>query len=104
MLEDQALAGLSSLALLDLSRNQLGTISREALQPLASLQVLRLTGKLFLGAKPSSLSTAEAVESRPRCGGTSNGSAREDHTITHSPERRLLKIGVLVGSPFGDPA
>lgn len=43
MLEDQALAGLSSLALLDLSRNQLGTISREALQPLASLQVLRLT-------------------------------------------------------------
>lgn len=64
MLEDQALAGLSSLALLDLSRNQLGTISREALQPLASLQVLRLTGKLFLGAKPSSLSTAEAVESR----------------------------------------
>lgn len=44
LLEDQALAGLSSLALLDLSRNQLGTISREALQPLASLQVLRLTG------------------------------------------------------------
>ncbi|XP_030896555.1 leucine-rich repeat-containing protein 24 isoform X2 [Leptonychotes weddellii] len=43
LLEDQALAGLSSLALLDLSRNQLGTISREALQPLASLQVLRLT-------------------------------------------------------------
>ena len=44
LLEDQALAGLSSLALLDLSRNQLGTISRETLQPLASLQVLRLTG------------------------------------------------------------
>ncbi|KAM6171290.1 leucine-rich repeat-containing protein 24 isoform 2-T3 [Erethizon dorsatum] len=43
LLEDQALAGLSSLALLDLSRNQLGTISQEALQPLASLQVLRLT-------------------------------------------------------------
>ncbi|XP_051684671.2 leucine-rich repeat-containing protein 24 isoform X2 [Oryctolagus cuniculus] len=43
LLEDQALAGLSSLALLDLSRNQLGTISRETLQPLASLQVLRLT-------------------------------------------------------------
>lgn len=47
LLEDQALAGLSSLALLDLSRNQLGTISREALQPLASLQVLRLTGTSF---------------------------------------------------------
>lgn len=44
LLEDQALAGLSSLALLDLSRNQLGTISKEALQPLSSLQVLRLTG------------------------------------------------------------
>lgn len=49
LLEDQALAGLSSLALLDLSRNQLGTISREALQPLASLQVLRLTGTSFWG-------------------------------------------------------
>lgn len=47
LLEDQALAGLSSLALLDLSRNQLGTISREVLQPLASLQVLRLTGTSF---------------------------------------------------------
>lgn len=44
LLEDQALAGLSSLALLDLSRNHLGTLSREALRPLASLQVLRLTG------------------------------------------------------------
>ncbi|KAM8937071.1 leucine-rich repeat-containing protein 24 isoform 2-T2 [Lycaon pictus] len=43
LLEDQALAGLSSLALLDLSRNHLGTLSREALRPLASLQVLRLT-------------------------------------------------------------
>lgn len=43
------MAGLSSLALLDLSRNQLGTISREALQPLASLQVLRLTGTSFWG-------------------------------------------------------
>lgn len=49
LLQDQALAGLSSLALLDLSRNQLGTISREALQPLASLQVLRLTGTSFRG-------------------------------------------------------
>lgn len=49
LLEDQALAGLSSLALLDLSRNQLGTISREALQPLASLQVLRLTGTSLWG-------------------------------------------------------
>lgn len=47
LLEDQALAGLSSLALLDLSSNQLGTISWEALQPLASLQVLRLTGTSF---------------------------------------------------------
>lgn len=47
LLEDQALAGLSSLALLDLSRNQLGTISHETLQPLASLQVLRLTGTSF---------------------------------------------------------
>lgn len=48
LLEDQALAGLSSLALLDLSRNQLGTISKEALQPLSSLQVLRLTGNSSL--------------------------------------------------------
>lgn len=47
LLENQALAGLSSLALLDLSSNQLGTISWEALQPLASLQVLRLTGTSF---------------------------------------------------------
>lgn len=49
LLEDHALAGLSSLALLDLSRNQLGTISHEALQPLASLQVLHLTGTSFWG-------------------------------------------------------
>ena len=69
MLEDQALAGLSSLALLDLSRNQLGTISRETLQPLASLQVLRLTGN-FLGArgshaKAAPLATVVALRSQP---------------------------------------
>lgn len=43
--EDQALAGLTSLALLDLSKNNLRTISRVTLRPLLSLQVLRLTGE-----------------------------------------------------------
>lgn len=57
------------MALLDLSRNQLGTISRETLQPLASLQVLRLTGN-FLGArgshaKAASLGTVVALGSQP---------------------------------------
>lgn len=45
MLADQALAGLSSLALLDLSRNNLHTIGPASLRPLVSLQVLRITGE-----------------------------------------------------------
>lgn len=45
MLADQALVGLSSLALLDLSRNNLHTIGPASLRPLVSLQVLRITGK-----------------------------------------------------------
>lgn len=45
MLGDQALVGLSSLALLDLSRNNLHTIGPATLRPLVSLQVLRVTGK-----------------------------------------------------------
>ncbi|KAL7990265.1 hypothetical protein Chor_010619 [Crotalus horridus] len=44
ILEDQALTGLTSLALLDLSKNNLRTISRVTLRPVISLQVLRLTG------------------------------------------------------------
>lgn len=36
--------GLSSLALLDLSKNNLHTIGPASLQPLVSLQVLRITG------------------------------------------------------------
>ena len=45
MLADQALVGLTSLALLDLSRNNLHTIGPASLRPLVSLQVLRITGK-----------------------------------------------------------
>lgn len=44
MLSDQALVGLTSLALLDLSKNNLHTIGPASLQPLVSLQVLRITG------------------------------------------------------------
>lgn len=44
MLSDQALVGLSSLALLDLSKNNLHTIGPASLRPLVSLQVLRITG------------------------------------------------------------
>lgn len=42
---DQALVGLSSLALLDLSRNNLHTMGPASLRPLVSLQVLRITGE-----------------------------------------------------------
>ena len=45
MLAEQALVGLSSLALLDLSRNNLHTIGPATLRPLVSLQVLRITGE-----------------------------------------------------------
>ena len=44
MIADQALVGLSSLALLDLSRNNLHTMGPLSLRPLVSLQVLRITG------------------------------------------------------------
>ncbi|MEQ2223301.1 hypothetical protein ILYODFUR_035371 [Ilyodon furcidens] len=43
MIADQALVGLTSLALLDLSRNNLHTIGPTSLRPLVSLQVLRIT-------------------------------------------------------------
>lgn len=46
MLADQALVGLTSLALLDLSRNNLHTIGPASLRPLVSLQVLRITGEI----------------------------------------------------------
>lgn len=76
LLEDQALAGLSSLALLDLSRNQLGTISHETLQPLASLQVLRLTGTSSgaRGLKQRYRATVLASGSRPSYVGQPYGS------------------------------
>lgn len=45
VLADQALVGLTSLALLDLSRNNLHTIGPASLRPLVSLQVLRITGE-----------------------------------------------------------
>lgn len=44
VLSDQALVGLTSLALLDLSKNNLQTMGPASLQPLVSLQVLRITG------------------------------------------------------------
>lgn len=44
VLDEQALMSLSSLALLDLSKNNLRTLSAVALRPLISLQVLRITG------------------------------------------------------------
>lgn len=44
VLDEQALMGLSSLALLDLSKNNLRTLSAVTLKPLISLQVLRITG------------------------------------------------------------
>lgn len=46
LLAEQALSGLSSLALLDLSRNHLRTLGPSSLKPLVSLQVLRVTGGL----------------------------------------------------------
>lgn len=48
VLSDQALVGLTSLALLDLSRNNLHTIGPTSLRPLVSLQVLRITGEMRL--------------------------------------------------------
>lgn len=45
LLAEQALSGLSSLALLDLSRNHLRTLGASSLKPLVSLQVLRVTGR-----------------------------------------------------------
>lgn len=44
LLAEQALSGLSSLALLDLSKNHLRTLGASSLKPLVSLQVLRVTG------------------------------------------------------------
>lgn len=46
MIAEKALVGLTSLALLDLSRNNLHTIGPTSLQPLVSLQVLRITGEI----------------------------------------------------------
>uniref|UniRef100_A0A3Q2XPT3 Leucine rich repeat containing 24 n=1 Tax=Hippocampus comes TaxID=109280 RepID=A0A3Q2XPT3_HIPCM len=43
MVGEQAMAGLTSLALLDLSGNRLHTLAAAALRPLVSLQVLRIT-------------------------------------------------------------
>lgn len=45
LLTEHALSGLSSLALLDLSRNHLRTLGASSLTPLVSLQVLRVTGR-----------------------------------------------------------
>lgn len=45
LLAEKALSGLSSLALLDLSRNHLRTLGSSSLKPLVSLQVLRVTGR-----------------------------------------------------------
>lgn len=45
MLGEQAMLGLGSLALLDLSRNSLRTLSQATIHPLVSLQVLRITGE-----------------------------------------------------------
>lgn len=45
LLAEQALSGLSSLALLDLSKNHLRTLGASSLKPLVSLQVLRVTGR-----------------------------------------------------------
>lgn len=47
LLAEQALSGLSSLALLDLSRNHLRTLGASSLKPLVSLQVLRVTGRQY---------------------------------------------------------
>lgn len=41
--------GLTSLALLDLSKNNLHTLGPASLQPLVSLQVLRITGEPAAG-------------------------------------------------------
>lgn len=51
VLDEQALMGLSSLALLDLSKNNLRTLSAVTLRPLISLQVLRITGTFKLAQK-----------------------------------------------------
>lgn len=98
------------MALLDLSRNQLGTISRETLQPLASLQVLRLTGN-FLGARGShakaaplarvvALRSQPAVERDPvaALGGGGGGAALP----IHSHDRKLLGTRVESSLPKGD--
>lgn len=45
VVSEGALAGLTSLALLDLSKNNLQTMGPASLQPLVSLQVLRITGE-----------------------------------------------------------
>lgn len=52
---DKALFGLTSLALLDLSRNNLHTIGPTSLQPLVSLQVLRITGETRFFFKTSDI-------------------------------------------------
>lgn len=49
VVSEQALVGLTSLALLDLSKNNLHTLGPASLQPLVSLQVLRITGEPAAG-------------------------------------------------------
>lgn len=70
VVSDQALAGLTSLALLDLSKNNLHTLGPASLQPLVSLQVLRITGER---ATPCSL-TREHEQPPP--GQSSSGCTR----------------------------
>lgn len=53
VLNKQALVGLASLALLDLSKNNLRTLSAAILEPLISLQVLRITGTMTFGHNAS---------------------------------------------------
>lgn len=53
LLAEQALSGLSSLALLDLSRNHLRTLGASSLKPLVSLQVLRVTGRQSVNRIPT---------------------------------------------------
>lgn len=62
MIAEQALAGLTSLALLDLSRNNLHTMGPTSLQPLVSLQVLRITGETGVPTSPVSAPVRDLLD------------------------------------------
>ena len=87
LLGDQALSGLTSLALLDLSRNHLRTLGPSSLKALVSLQVLRVTG-----------------EPCPRTGADARVCHSVCYLFVHSPSVLLLSINISIQPFFFNPS